>query len=1434
MPWLIRGLPAAALFCLWALPGWAQDRPPVAGLQGAIRIPFSLPEAGEASIAIYNRAGQVVRILAQQIPLPAGEHEIRWDGMDLFGNLLEPGEGYSARVISGPGLRAVYQFSIDNAARPPWLTRSTGEGDAMRAGGWLGDHSPPSTIVHLGNQLFIGSRVAEHGHALVATNLNGEKRWGRNGLEGWQGPSSLVTDGQAVWAMCQSRRLYRIDPLSYQQKRIFDLGRDTCQTMAAHAGRVYIVARNHEAQLSPFRRSLGAGQFNFTASQPTPPPGGAPEHQISRQARFSTTFTSGGHFQTGIEPIPEGTSAWFMPVWKEPVEIGTLVMGRVPGVEQAEFYVLRAGIAYEREKHFPRSTARDDALADLGPLATGLHPDWQLLARSSLPHAVNLISPQTPPVSTSAMYVRLLRAPGAGNANPAVRMCRIAPRRFTALDQPLRLTLPADAVVESTTARPSPRLAWRVRSAEPISELNPLRIMLELPKPERVDGISLFNAINPQIRFEAWVGQGEPLADADEQDWQPVGTYRAGSSKQNGYASASTHSNDVQVAFDQPVTTRALRLTYTAGSLSGRSGLARTPEDTLLVACEELALLRLIDTAPDVPTHRLLVVDGESGKVLSRSEHASVNIAELAIAPDARMYALREGRVEQIRVAGPSPADTAAGLHADGAELAFTPLIQGFQEPRALTVTGTHIALFDAKQHNLMVYDRQARPISTLGRGRAFEPGPWDPNLLGRVSSIVLTPDGHVWVTEDSYSPKRVACFTMDGRFVRELIGPPEYGGGGYLDPKLDRFYYRGMQFAVDFAGGTARLAAMNDRYGHPASPALDASSFGYTKIGRIIEHQGRRYAVADPRGQGGVVVCLLENDRWKPVAVMGQAPGSPFLLRKEHWRAHWLRQRLTSQSFIWTDRNGDGQFQVDEVELFADADLGQKSPFGAAYWSNRIAPDLTIWTPRLRLAPTRISEHGVPLYERSMIQTWDLSAALPIFAGSFTTAGPTSAKGSFGGATVVAADGSLVIEGQPWRVGPDLKPVGGPISLAPAQDYRPPIAGRIKDQPLGWVGQALTDGPLGEVGIMNGNNGRWSVVSFTHGLTFGEIFTGRDGSFSGVEPVRGTDVTHRKQDWETFFGHFLRAHDGNYYVVAGKGYHGISRVDGLHDYRVVEIPVAIPPASVALNQQIREQLVRRTQAAQQARRTERTLAIPPLNRRTSAFKLDGEVEDWGPVASFAALDDEGPVHEPRLRVAAAFDDKGLYLAWWGDAHLGNSGDDWERIFKTGFSLDFAYRADPRARGRELVKGDRRLFFGNVAGQWSAVLYDYVDPAIEEDDYHAFTSPVATTRVARIIRLRPDDFRFALRSDYDIERRTKLPAGRSDFTAEAFITWDALGLSPARNATLRCDFGIHSADPSGIRVDQRTYWSNPITDTVTDEALEAAIAPETFGTATIK
>ena len=95
------------------------------------------------------------------------------------------------------------------------------------------------------------------------------------------------------------------------------------------------------------------------------------------------------------------------------------------------------------------------------------------------------------------------------------------------------------------------------------------------------------------------------------------------------------------------------------------------------------------------------------------------------------------------------------------------------------------IFIFDSGKHrkNIRVYDASGKFTRTIGKTGGYQRGAWDPNRFDNVSALAVDTKGQIWAVGTSYWPKRVSLWSNDGTFLKEFLGPTEYGGGGCLDP---------------------------------------------------------------------------------------------------------------------------------------------------------------------------------------------------------------------------------------------------------------------------------------------------------------------------------------------------------------------------------------------------------------------------------------------------------------------------------------------------------------------------------------------------------------------------------------------------------------------------------------------------------------------------
>jgi len=1404
------------------------------GRFGAVEIPLAIERDCEATIAIYTKSGQLVRILGQMLELEKGEYRVRWDGLDLFGNIVPADAELAVKVITNDPLQAYFEMAVSAPKVAPWGGQY-GTKENPRAGGWLGDHSAPGSAVAFGDMVIVGCTVAEAGANMIALNHEGEALW-TSKLDGWSGPRQFETDGKHVYALHRRRgQIYRINPVLHEDNKgrmriskedFWSAGGDPVQAMAAANGNVYVIQRNSERDVSPFRTAMGNGGIDFRASTPQVLGTKAPtEFHISPQAAFGGTFTSPGNPQNGAGFRRKGNNAYIVLAFKKPEAIGSYVLQRVGNAAKVEVWALKEGVKFDDRTHSPlREGGADDPLMmlDMGELDT----NWVKVGETDAQSPLNVVT-SSKVFKTSAIYFKAV-AKGVAEKDWKVGVsgARLMEPRMQRLGVDAKVTLPPSMVKNERPNAPG----WSFRTKYPISHVYPANIVYDLGKPTAMDAVCLLNCVNPRMYVDVFTGDAgeDPAMFADDNSkWREVGVYKGKYNKKLRYLSASKKANEQYVTFDQRETTRALRFRVELGFRGGKWGPNRTNDDNFLAECDDVAIVRLVGDRVVPPSHLYQIVDAKTGKSKFKAYSDDYDLPVIAAGPDGKLYGVVEERLAELTFATSGK----GGITHDpinGSE--------ALPDVMSMSVSADRIAVGSRGRNAIVVFDRGGKVQTVIGDLGPRKRGLWDPNVINKPSAVAIDSSGQVWVAEESFAPKRVARYGPDGQFREEYLGPPMYGGGGHLGPDLKSFYYRSMQFALDWDKGTSRLKALNDRLRSEETPVQSQSSFGYTPIGKPFDYRGRRYLV------NGTTLVIVEDNVWRPCLVMGDANRNPFLLDKETWNKHWGRFELTDKKFIWCDVNGDGEYQVDEVELFEQEG---KHFFGKF----TLGPDLSYWGGSRRVKPYKITDKGVPLYRASDFKPFDYSELAPHYPRNYTTSGPRSAKPGYFGFMYVTEDGHMVQEGQPYVVKPDGTILGGPVTTKPS-DYIPPIDGVIPRTTWSWTGGAMTSSDVGEIAVVNSMQGYTYVWATKFGLPIGRFFTGETGGWGYGMPVeRGYDVTGRKHSWEGWHGDFIKADNGNYYAQGGKTFHAIARIEGLDDYKVHTQPLTFTKQQVALNERLRPVLQSRYSAMKLAgsKSGRKEYAAIEMNKRAPRFKFDGEIEDWGSLDDMQLIDDER-----NIVFDIAHTEAGVYIAVTGRHHLGNAAEALSSAFRHGFAIDLQWRSDNRQRSRDVVAGDRRLIIAKHDGAWRSVFYDYLNSEARSEETVLFESPVIPTSVSRVVELNDSACRVKMKEDnlaIDIGNLDSIdtlgdaptmpgaaktepdkpkPAPDTKFwTAEIFVPWDTLGVKPGQK--VRFDIGVLGADKPGKTVASRNYWSNRSPTPTTDPGIEAMLNPGAWG-----
>ena len=806
---------------------------------------------------------------------------------------------------------------------------------------------------------------------------------------------------------------------------------------------------------------------------------------------------------------------------------------------------------------------------------------------------------------------------------------------------------------------------------------------------------------------------------------------------------------------------------------------------------------------------QLLFVDTKSKQTLG-----TVAVREprgLAFDQEGRLLALSEKslvRFAPLTAAGFQPSQLAPPAM----------VLVGLESPRQLTLDSSgNIFISDrGRSHQVKVFSPDGKFLRAIGRPGVPKAGPYDPLHMNNPDGLTIDSSNRLWVTENDFQPKRVSVWTLDGELVRAFYGPSEYGGGGRLDPEdKTKFYFHGMEFRLDWEKGTDQLASVFSRpEADGAAEAAGPTASALPETPHTV--RGRKYFSNDhnsnPTGGSGVTMLwVLVEGVARPVAALGRASEWK-LFKNDTFKRLWpqgvdLRGDIGRNpiAFAWSDLNGDGLVQTNEVQF-------QKSTVGSV----TVAPDLAMIVSRfgtnaMRFAPVSFTQPGAPVY--------DLARGEVLARG---VQGPTSSGGD---QALWHASGWTVLTTPPQPFAPQS--IGAVFQGEARWSYPslwPGLHASHESPPPGFPGMVIGTTRLlgdfvtprhsdaGPLWCVNGNQGNMYLFT-ADGLFVAELFKDvrRGPSWSMPVAQRGMLLNDLTLHDENFWPSITQTKDGSVYLVDG-GRSSLVRVDGLETIR--RLPETTLNLSAEDLAQARAHLVE-AEAVRQKNQGSGTMKVA---LRATAPVLDGELNDWqgsdwveidkSGVAAY--FDSKSKPYDVRGAVAVAGDR--LFAAWrTGDANLlKNTGEMPNALFKTGGALDLMIGADAGAdekRGKPVL-GDARLLVTQVKGKTVAVLYRAVVPGTKEPV--PFSSPWRTITLDRV---------------EDVSADVKLTGQEGNF--EISIPLATLGLKPTAGQRLKGDIGILRGN--GFQTMQRVYWANKASGITADVPSEAELTPRLWG-----
>jgi len=1382
-----------------------------------IKIPYELAQAGLVTLAIDGADGRRVRNLVANIQQSAGKNAVAWDLKDENGLYVPPGK-YHWKAITHPPLELRYEMTVYPnintyfPERPAWLTGMDG------SGGWMADHTAPRAICSAGESVFIGSPCSESGVGLVECDLDGRKLWGHHEFAAWTGCSMLASDGKSlfntstvvgfatsgldkttdgIWAVdLKTREIRTVTMLAPSAER-----KRGVQGFAAHDNKIYLAIHSPDNWLNNAAAAGDVDPLNCLPNYGTPRKERFPHEVVFdprkdflRLFRLQDTPPGQGSSSTGLSWL-ESTKTpdrlqHILLAFNKPVAIGSLVFPPPPKEEKVQFQIsiLKSGAPYP-----PRPQEKDDW--EVIPLT-----DKSTWAVQTLPAGIttralrftfmkggegvadDILSdiedkkggPSLDKVDSTSSKKSSFEGADAGAWQRRLEGVKLLSRRFE--------NLFSSATVRVNSGKVSPDGTWDAQRAEPLSPEQPAIYAMEWKQPQSFRGLAIKEIDGEVTEVDAYTGPSDAPVDIQSvEGWEKVATYTQ--PRREYYQPDPFHNSlarylDGCVDFGREVKTRALRLRivkqwdsqphHTVGVRADQGGTTLDLKRCHVYGVAPVKYLGGEAPVDTLITQRVEVVDAATGKLLQEAPLPEAGTPGggpargngLAINARGDLFALANNQLVRVNLSGGAPRVLTSDLI----------------EPTALACdTEGNFFIFDAAKDrkNIRVYGPEGKFLRLVGAPGGSQAGAWDPNRMEGVSALAVDPHGQIWAAHQTFWPKRVSLWSHEGQFLKELLGPTYYGGGGCIDPgDKRRFFYGPLEFEIDWKTGKTRLKNLTSLDG-------DATSDVPRRVNdRLYLVNTTPTNVAAPCG----LVYLHEGDHARLVAAIGIAGNCKQMLDPKLVKAFGGKV-LLDYICAWSDLHGDGQVHPEDVQLWPkpkertpvtfDNQLGaQIGPIGFR---------VKQWLP-----------NGVPVYER------------------------VDSPSVWNGRTVRLDNGNFYHfeDDSHEKVCAVLQPDGKPLwthrtegsGVQALTRAKPPFPGQIMSD-LGIAGHLTAHaGDLGEFLVCNNNVGVFNIMT-ADGLFAGRFF--RDLRephilpWSSPENTRGMRLDDVTPGQEHFNGYVCRTEDNRYYVVAGHNHASIVEITGMDLFKRFSGDISVDAGALTT-----------TQKWERETGTQKVYARAPVidcYRMTAPPKLDGKFNDWPGVS--AQLDGNA-----KFRIG--YDDENLYLAYEIDQRgpLKNQGKQWDYLFKTGASVDLQIGVDPNAPEdrRAPVAGDLRLLLTFVGDEPTAVLYQSVVPGVPQEKVWQVISGVGSVSFDRVTRLEKPKF-FSI--------------GDSDhYVAQAAIPLATLGLKITPELRLKMDWGILTSGPDGTEVLQREYWSNKVTTQITADApSEASLHPDLWG-----
>jgi hypothetical protein len=517
----------------------------------------------------------------------------------------------------------------------------------------------------------------------------------------------------------------------------------------------------------------------------------------------------------------------------------------------------------------------------------------------------------------------------------------------------------------------------------------------------------------------------------------------------------------------------------------------------------------------------------------------------------------------------------------------------------------------------------------------------------------------------------------------------------------------------------------------------------------------------------------LCEKARMDPE--MTDAPHVAHDKKSGVWIASPWPKELSG--FIWTDANGDGRMQPEEIELATIEDAE------GVTFDGRLNAYVFVTRTRgpgiYKLVREGFNAVGAPVYHWAGAKLLDGNRVVQV-GDDGSLLDFTSLRGP---------DGQLR-----WTYPSNVR---GIRDLG-SQKWREMLPGAI-NRIHALRGVVRTPGDLGDVYMLHSTDGMGYLLTRDDGLFIGRIF--RPYAYgAGWDTIpqakRGMYLEDYSLQDECFNGSLVQAQEsgqgfikGHYYLM-GLARSAVVELTGLDGVR------RLPGGSVKL-----------VEGVGLYAKTVPTPAVPPVLPPgiTEAAPARGPIEAPGG-AQF-----QKSVQFADTDVSAAWDRRGLHLKWVvksSETLFLNKESDWTMLFSTGDVCDLQLRSPKLGRCRYIITMYKE----------KPVVVRFQYDAQDAGNAVSYKSGVAETRVPVVEKL---DLAVNVRRFKD------------SYAVQLTLPWDVLGIEPKAGGEIPVELGIFRANAAGTKTIMRTYWHSGAVGMVADLPTEAAPTKD-WGTLILK